>query len=82
MLVNVVKSLWSSGAPTDEEKVKKRHEAVKTVVNATCTSALAQLIGRSKKYPTLINEGVVSLFLLSTHANGGASVPRDRLVCS
>lgn len=74
VLVNVVKSLWSSGAPTDEEKVKKRHEAVKTVVNAACTSALAQLIGRSKKYPSLINEGVVSLFLLSTHANGGTLV--------
>jgi hypothetical protein len=33
--------------------------------------ALAQLIGRSKKYPVLINEGVIALMLLSTHTKGG-----------
>ncbi|KAI0646953.1 hypothetical protein C8Q79DRAFT_957140 [Trametes meyenii] len=75
VLVNAVKSLWSTDPKTlDEEKVKKRDAATKAIVTEPCVSALARLIGRSKRYPTLINEGVVALSLVSTHPNGGTLV--------
>ncbi|KAI0336426.1 hypothetical protein GY45DRAFT_1238667 [Cubamyces sp. BRFM 1775] len=75
VLVNAVKSLWSTDPKSlDEEKVKKREAAMKAVVTEPCVSALARLIGRSKRYPTLINEGVVALSLISTHPNGGTLV--------
>ncbi|PCH38246.1 hypothetical protein WOLCODRAFT_130785 [Wolfiporia cocos MD-104 SS10] len=74
VLVNAVKSLWSSDPSADGEKSKKRQEAMHAIVTPACASALAQLVGRSKKYPILINEGVVALSLLSTHANGGTLV--------
>lgn len=74
VLVNVIKSLWSSESTADDSaKAQKRRECMAAVANAGCAAALAQLVGRSKKYPILINEGVVALSLLSTHANGGAS---------
>lgn len=73
VLVNAVKSLWSTDPKTlAEGKVKKREDAMKAIVTEPCMSALARLIGRSKRYPTLINEGVVALSLVSTHPNGGA----------
>lgn len=73
MLVNVIKSLWTSdSAQDDATKAQKRRECMAVVVNMNCASALAQLVGRSKKYPILINEGVVALSLLSAHADGGA----------
>lgn len=76
MLVNAVKSLWSTDPKAlDEGKVKKREDAMKAIVTEPCVSALARLIGRSKRYPTLINEGVVALSLVSTHPNGGALSP-------
>ncbi|CDO70798.1 hypothetical protein BN946_scf184798.g114 [Trametes cinnabarina] len=75
VLVNAVKTLWSTDPKTlDEEKVKKREAAMKAVVTEQCVSALARLIGRSKRYPTLINEGMVALSLVSTHPSGGTLV--------
>ncbi|KAI0781039.1 hypothetical protein BD413DRAFT_463594 [Trametes elegans] len=75
VLVNAVKSLWSTDPKTlDEDRVKKREAAMKVIVTEPCVSALARLIGRSKRYPTLINEGVVALSLVSTHPNGGTLV--------
>ncbi|KAH9934795.1 uncharacterized protein B0H18DRAFT_978305 [Fomitopsis serialis] len=75
VLVNVVKSLWSSDSASDDSaKAQKRRECMAAVANAAGAAALAQLVGRSKKYPILINEGVVALSLLSTHANGGTLV--------
>ncbi|KAI8998730.1 hypothetical protein BD414DRAFT_475906 [Trametes punicea] len=75
VLVNAVKSLWSTDPKTvDEERARKRDAATKAVVTESCVSALARLIGRSKRYPTLINEGVVALSLVSTHPNGGTLV--------
>lgn len=74
VLVNVIKSLWSSEATVDDSaKAQRRRECVAAVANSDCAAALARLVGRSKKYPILINEGVVALLLLSAHANGGAS---------
>ncbi|OCH95510.1 hypothetical protein OBBRIDRAFT_873797 [Obba rivulosa] len=75
VLVNVIKTLWSNDAgSTDEERAKRRQNAMDAVATVSCASALAQLVGRSKKYPILINEGVVSLTLLSTHSAGGTLV--------
>ncbi|EGN93229.1 hypothetical protein SERLA73DRAFT_64433 [Serpula lacrymans var. lacrymans S7.3] len=81
VLVNVIKSLWSSDPSQQDsqaEEVKdrqlKREMAIEALLTPSCTEALAGLIGRSMKYPILINEGVVALSLLSTHRNGGPLV--------
>lgn len=72
VLVNVIKTLWSNDAGSaDGERAKRKQKAMDAVATRSCASALAQLIGRSKKYPILINEGVVALTLLSTHSAGG-----------
>ena len=72
VLVNAVKSLWSTDPKNlNDERTERRETTMKAVVTEPCVSALARLIGRSKRYPTLINEGVVALSLISTHPNGG-----------
>ena len=72
VLVNVIKSLWSADIPsTDETSRERRKAAMDIVANPASAAALAQLIGRSRKYPLLINEGVVALSLLSAHTGGG-----------
>lgn len=88
MLVNVVKSLWStdpiasptidleetgsgSGSKAILEKQRKRAAAIRAVLTSESALALATLVGRSGKYPLLVNEGVVALTLLSTHKDGG-----------
>jgi hypothetical protein len=70
VLVNAVKSLWSSDASVGA----RRQEAMSALLSPQCALALTQLIGRSKKYPILVNEGVIALTLLSTHAKGGTCV--------
>lgn len=70
VLGNVIRTLWSSDA-NSPDLVQKRQTAMQAVLTPTCAAVLAQLIGRSKRYPLLINEGVVALSLLSTHAQGG-----------
>ena len=73
VFVNAIKTLWSNDASsTDPEFAARRKEAMDKLVTPACAATLAQLIGRSKKYAILINEGVVALSLLSTHASGGA----------
>jgi hypothetical protein len=67
VLVHAIKSLWSSDASVGP----RRQEAMAVLLTPQCAMALAQLIGRSKKYPVLINEGVIALMLLSTHTKGG-----------
>ncbi|THG97815.1 hypothetical protein EW026_g4259 [Hermanssonia centrifuga] len=75
VLVNAVKSLWSSDASSNDPAwPERRKEATAQLVTPVCAAALAQLIGRSRKYPILINEGVVALSLLSTHTSGGLVV--------
>ena len=76
VFVNAIKTVWSNDvANADPEVSKRRKEAMEKLVTPTCAATLAQLIGRSKKYAILINEGVVALSLLSTHSSGGASHP-------
>ncbi|KAJ7470716.1 hypothetical protein FB451DRAFT_349529 [Mycena latifolia] len=80
VLVNVIKSLWSNdpsaspamsatlqGINTADallENQRKRHESMQTVLTPECAFALASLVGRSAKYPLLVNEGVVALSLM------------------
>jgi hypothetical protein len=82
VLVNVVKSLFSTSANAgyavpvsldqqEGEKQKLRESGVKAVLTADAASALAKMIGRSGKYPVLINEGLVALSLMSTQGAGG-----------
>ncbi|KAJ7097972.1 hypothetical protein B0H15DRAFT_823645 [Mycena belliarum] len=87
VLVNVIKSLWSNdpsanpsmnatlqGINTADallENQRKRHESMQTVLTPECAFALASLVGRSAKYPLLVNEGVVALSLMSTIKAGG-----------
>lgn len=74
VVVNVVKSLWSAnGASSDAEEQQRRETALKAVLVPASAEVLASLIDRSMRYPLLVNEGVVSLSLLSAHDSGGQS---------
>ena len=53
------------------QKQRKRAAAMRTVLTPECALALSSLVGRSGKYPLLVNEGVVALTLLSTQKEGG-----------
>ncbi|KAL0946949.1 hypothetical protein HGRIS_013108 [Hohenbuehelia grisea] len=86
VLVNVIKSLWSGDVPVTstsddaaqddvaKAEQKKRRDAIRNVLTQECASALASLVGRSGKYPLLVNEGVVALSLLSTQRAAGPLV--------
>lgn len=67
VFVNVIRTLWSQVTPASE----KRTASMNAITTPSVALALAQLIGRSKKYPILINEGMVALTLLSLHGRGG-----------
>lgn len=72
VLVNVIKSLWSvSDTSLDAEQKKSQQEAITAVLVPASAEVLSSLVGRSMKYPLLVNEGVVALTLLSTHKDGG-----------
>lgn len=65
-----------NGRQTDravQDEQTKMQEAMRVVLTYECAYALASLVGRSGKYPLLVNEGVVALSLLSTHREGGKS---------
>lgn len=81
VIVNLIKSLWSSDPAieqrdTEENQTRqqKRERAIQALVTTPCVDALAALVGRSAKYPILINEAIVALSLLSTHRDGGKFV--------
>lgn len=83
IIVNLVKSLWSSEPPKEYQNVEeihirqqKRDKAITALLSPSCVEALTALLGRSLKYPVLVNEAVVALSLLSTHRDGGALVLR------
>lgn len=67
VLVNVIKSLCSS---TGNLQDPQRVSATKTIVTLSSATALAQLLGRSKKYIILLNEAIVALLLLVLHGGG------------
>jgi hypothetical protein len=64
VFVNVIRTLWHEDTSDGEQ----RKAAMGIVSTAPIALALAQLVGRSKRYPILINEGIVALTLLSLHS--------------
>lgn len=77
VLVNVIKSLWSNEyaktahVQPDEEKKVKKELAITQLLTPECAFALASLVGRSGRYPILVNEGIVAMSLLSTRKEAG-----------
>ena len=69
VFVNVIRTLWHENTPDGE----KRKAAMGIVSTGPIALTLAQLVGRSKRYPILINEGIVALTLLSLHS--GTFIP-------
>jgi hypothetical protein len=70
VFVNVIRTLWHEDTAVDE----RQRAAMVVLRSPPVALALAQLVGRSKKYPILINEGIVALTLLSLESR--ASSPR------
>lgn len=64
VFVNVIRTLWHEDTPDGEQ----RKAAMGIVSTSPIALTLAQLVGRSKRYPILINEGIVALTLLSLHS--------------
>lgn len=64
MFVNMIRTLWHEDTPDGEQ----RKAAMGVVSSPPVALSLAQLVGRSKRYPILINEGIVALTLLSLHS--------------
>ncbi|CAE6490110.1 unnamed protein product [Rhizoctonia solani] len=76
VLVNAVKSLWSPAGPEEGITVSpaQRKRAVRRLSNRQSTRALAELVGRSRRYPVLLNEGIVALTLLGSQYSGAPHV--------
>ena len=75
VFVNVIRTLWQ------EDTHDARHRGAMAAVSLPPIAlALAQLVGRSKKYPILINEGIVALTLLSMES--GALLSSSLLPCN
>jgi hypothetical protein len=64
VFVNVIRTLWHEDTPDGGQ----RKTAMSIVSTGSIALTLAQLVGRSKRYPILINEGIVALTLLSLHS--------------
>ena len=72
VIVNAVKSLWAAiPADASPQLQQQRKSAVEKLAVQEPTTALARLVGRSKKHPILLNEGSVALTLISTQTIGG-----------
>ncbi|KAG8687269.1 hypothetical protein FRC09_013597 [Ceratobasidium sp. 395] len=73
VLANAVKSLWSPAGPQESVAVTQSHRrrAVLRLSNSQSARALAELVGRSRRYPVLLNEGIVALTLLGSQRAGG-----------
>lgn len=68
VLVNVIKSLFSSAGDPNESRRQLARSAVSTSLSAV---SLAGLLNRSKKFPVLINEAVLALLLLALQRDNG-----------
>ena len=67
VLVNAIKSLCS----TSSEQDAKQKAAIRTISNPDSATRLAQMLGRSKKFPVLVNEAVMALLLIAFQRDGG-----------
>ncbi|KAF8319301.1 hypothetical protein DL93DRAFT_169004 [Clavulina sp. PMI_390] len=85
ILVNLVKTLFvrppgvTSPVTNDPVLPPDVAEARKKAFNELCTAelvadAIAEMLGRNLKYPVLLNEGIVALTLLASHAAGVPNV--------
>ncbi len=76
VLVNVIKSLWAV-KPSDQAPSQDRQKNIETATRLVLTQdsadILATLLGRSGRYPVLVNESILALTLLSMHPDGGMS---------
>lgn len=75
ILVNMIKTLWSADKSSESNDEGRREQAVKVMLTPGCADALARLIGRSMKYPLLVNEAVVAMSLMATQESGGRPFP-------
>lgn len=69
VFVNVIRTLWHEDTAVDE----RQRAAMVVLRSPPIALTLAQLVGRSKKYPILINEGIVALTLLSLESRASFS---------
>ena len=69
VFVNVIRTLWHEETPDEEQ----RKTAMTIISSPPVALALAQLVRRSKRYPILINEGIVALTLLSLQSGASSS---------
>ncbi|KAB5594115.1 hypothetical protein CTheo_2452 [Ceratobasidium theobromae] len=76
VLVNAVKSLWSPAGPEESITVSpaQRKRAVHRLSNMQSTRVLAELVGRSRRFPVLLNEGILALTLLGSRPAGAPHV--------
>ncbi|KAG8685686.1 hypothetical protein FRC08_012969 [Ceratobasidium sp. 394] len=77
VLANAVKSLWSPAGPEESSTTvtpAHRRRAVHRLSNPQSARALAELVGRSRRYPVLLNEGIVALTLLGSQRAGAPHV--------
>jgi len=83
VVVNVVKSLWllDRDQKISEDMQKKREKAISIVLTVECIGILTSLIGRSNRYPILVNEGLVAITLLSTNQRGGKHLLSSLDIC-
>lgn len=68
VLANATKALFADLSSSTDPR---RGAARKEVVTPENANALAALIGRSKKYPMLINEAAVALSFFAVYERGG-----------
>ncbi|KDQ07955.1 hypothetical protein BOTBODRAFT_38392 [Botryobasidium botryosum FD-172 SS1] len=76
VLANIVRSLCSANNSTGEAAKEDREEGLAKITHDQAASALAEMVARSRKYPVLLNEGVVALTLLGARSEGAPLVVR------
>ncbi|KIS69362.1 uncharacterized protein UMAG_11926 [Mycosarcoma maydis] len=79
VLVNVVKSLWTSTPHRNGGKSNDMSEQVilaarRKVVRRDVLQALAEMVRTSPKYPVLVNEGIIALTLVGSETTGAELV--------
>ncbi|GAC93501.1 hypothetical protein PHSY_001066 [Pseudozyma hubeiensis SY62] len=84
VLVNVVKSLWTSaprGASDDSKSLSEQEvlAARQKLVRRDVIQALAEMIRTSPKYPVLVNEGIIALTLVGSDTTGAELVSMSLL---
>lgn len=72
VLVNAIKTLWSSKDTGFNGLSSTKLGARSQLVSASVASALCEMVRNSPKYPVLVNEGIMSLALLGSEGSRGA----------